>query len=66
MRMFYDKIKKRKKALVDPVFVIWDSNSPTESPIFSSTKAEFLEYWAEYMEKTFDKSSIHNFTNRNL
>ena len=53
MRTFYDKIRTKTNTAIDPLFVIADPYSPVETPSFSSSKKEYLEYWAKYMEKTF-------------
>ena len=64
MRAFYHEVKKKTNPPADPTYVIWNPDSSKISPSFSSTKVEYLEYWAKYLEKTFQNNSISSFNER--
>ena len=57
MRRFYQEVKKKTIEPKDPSFVIWDPDSPSKKPKFSSTKSEYFANWARYLEKTFADST---------
>ena len=58
MRKFYREVKKKTTEPKDPTFVIWNPISRKENPSFSKTKAEYLENWAIYLEKTFSNAGV--------
>ena len=62
MRLFYARIRKKTNSIIDPFFVIWDPNSIRETPNFSSTNVEYLDFWVKYLKKTFVNNSIVTFT----
>ena len=66
MRAFYHAVKKKTTPPTDPTFVIWNPDSPEKNPNFSSTKEEYLEYWARYLEKIFHCTSTSTFNQQSI
>ena len=62
MRKLYREVKKKTTNPSDPSYVIWNPKSPTSDPSFSSTKQEYLNNWAYYLETTFCMPSFPDFS----
>ena len=61
MRKFYAAIKRKTSSKIENSFVIWNPKSTREKPSFSATKKEYLECWAQYLEKKFANTSEKKF-----
>ena len=61
IRKFYSKIKQKTAPKTENSFVIWNNKSTRESPSFSATKKDYLEWWAQYLEMKFANSSDATF-----
>ena len=57
MRLFYKKVKENTNPDTNPIFVIHNPDSPPNNPVYARNKHEYLNFWEQYLVKTFRSAS---------